>query len=612
MCGLAAVFQPDRPFTDDDLAPLAADLVHRGPDGTGLASGRGYGLAHTRLAILDPGHRSDQPMSDPAGVATLVFNGEIYNFKALRAELEAAGHSFRTNGDTEVLLMGYLNWGDAVLERLEGMFAFVLIDHRLRRALVARDGLGIKPLYVRPLKDGLAVASEMRPLLRFGPAEPDPAALAELLVFGFAAGSLSNLQGIERLPPGTALSIDLDLGTVTRRRWFDLLDTLAAQPAAHPERTEAEVAEALEASLTDHLQSDVGYALQLSGGVDSSLIAALARRHDKGGLHAYAIDLGELPQNERPWRDQVAGRLALERHEIAFDGVAFADALPRAVRHMEGPVPHGGCVLLMKLCDHIARRTKVVLTGEGADEFFGGYARYGDWHKLARQEALGQRLPAGLLPDRWPFKGMRRLAGRDGAAWASVYADPAPLLKAFPDLVPVPGAREAASARFADFRDRLLAVDQTCYLESLLVRQDKMSMAASVEARVPFVHLPLAKRLNRLPHSLRVPGGETKPLLKRIAGPLLPHELLHRRKVGLTLPYGDWCADPKALGRYLDDLPSGPLAAYAAPGALGRWVERFRDGDPLVRRQSFRLINLDQWLRTLGGAQSPEPNRINP
>lgn len=597
MCGLAALLQPDRPFSADDLAPLAADLAHRGPDGSGFATGRGYGLAHTRLAILDPEARSNQPMSDPAGTATLVFNGEIYNFKALRAELEAAGHTFSTSGDTEVLLTCYLHWGDAVLERLEGMFAFVLIDHRLRRALIARDGLGIKPLYVRPLKNGLAVASEMRPLLRLGPAEPDPLALAELLVFGFAAGALSNRQGIERLPPGTALSVDLEHGTVTRRRWFDLLDSLEPRPDGPPGRIEAEITEALEDSLAAHLQSDVGYALQLSGGVDSSLIAALARGHEKGDLHAYAIDLGDLPHNERRWRDQVAQRLSLERHEISFDGVAFADALPRAVRHMEGPVPHGGCVLLMKLCDHIARRTKVVLTGEGADEFFGGYARYAAWQTLARQEMLARLLPARLLPDRWPFKGVRRLAGRDAAVFASVYADPAPLLEMFPGLVPAPGAREAASARFADFRERLLAVDQTCYLESLLVRQDKMSMAASVEARVPFVHLPLARRLNRLPHGLRVPGGTTKPLLKRIAEPLLPHDVLHRRKVGLTLPYAEWADDPKALGRYLEDLPGGPLAAWAEPGALKRWVTRFRAGEPAVRGQTFRLINLDQWLR---------------
>ena len=296
-------------------------------------------------------------------------------------------------------------------------------------------------------------------------------------------------------------------------------------------------------------------------------------------------------------------RYRLDHCEVALGGRDFADALPRAVAHMEGPSPHLGCVMLMLLCREIRKHGKVVLTGEGADEFFGGYSRYATWRKTRWQERAARLAPWFPWPQRRPFNGIRRLAGIDAAAYGGVYDDFRQVQALFPALVPKPGAREAASARFRDFRDRLMAVDQTCYLELLLLRQDKMSMAESVEARVPFVHLPLARVLNALPRDVRVPGnGETKPILKRIAEPLLPHDLLYRRKVGLLLPFGDWLRDPAALGRYLDDLvaPDGRLAAYADAPRLRRAVETFRAGRSAgLDATIMRLVNMECWLRAL-------------
>ena len=264
-------------------------------------------------------------------------------------------------------------------------------------------------------------------------------------------------------------------------------------------------------------------------------------------------------------------------------------------------MPHGGCVFLMQLCDFISKTSKVVLTGEGADEFFGGYERYGNWKKLQWQERLGRWLPSSIIPDQRPFKGIKRFSGRDAAVGASVYGDTRVLWDIFPALASGKGARDEASGRFQDFRSRLLAVDQSAYLESLLVRQDKMSMAASVESRVPFVHLPLVREVNALAHSLRIPGGETKPILKQIAERYLPRDLLYRRKVGLTLPYAAWCDNPKTLGRYLEFLesPSSRLSTYSSTGALKSAVERFRAGSKPERRYMFRLINIELWLRSL-------------
>jgi len=603
MCGLAALFEPGRRFDPVLLAGIEEDLFHRGPDSGGCVSEPGLALVFRRLAILDPGSQADQPMNDASGRCSLVFNGEIYNYRALRLALEQEGVRLRTSGDTEVVLEGYLRWGEDVLNLLEGMFAFCLVDRERGVALAVRDPLGIKPLYMVHSESTVAFASEMRPLFRLHPPEVDEAALAELVTFGWAAGRLSNCRGIERLPGGTVVTVPLAGGVPSERRFCDPLETLSHDSELSPAEAEEQVHEALEGSVKAHLASDVGYAIQLSGGVDSSLVVALAQGETSGRLSSFAVSLGDHPYDEGPYRDMVEQRYDLDHHEVAVSAMDYAQALPRAVRHMEGPLPHGGCVTLMLLCERIREKTKVVLTGEGADEMFGGYQRYAQWRKTQWQERLGLVLPTRVLPPLWPVAGMRRMGGLDAAVYASVYHDFHAVQKIFPGLVPKPGAREAASRRFSDFRDRLFAVDQVAYLESLLVRQDKMSMAASVEARVPFVHMPLLRLVNGLPHALRAPGGDTKPLLKRMAERHLPHDLIHRRKIGLWLPYEEWFADAKGAGGYLDDLtgPDSRLAAYAEKGKLTALVDRCRSGTRSAGLVLERLVGVELWLRSLAG-----------
>lgn len=595
MCGLTAMFEPGRGFSPALTEAMAEDLRHRGPDGGGSVSESGWALGFRRLAILDPTPASDQPMTDRRGRCTLVFNGEIYNYRALRAELAGAGVRFRSDGDTEAILEGYLLWGPEVFTRLEGMFALVLVDRERNIALAARDPFGIKPLYMLRRGALTAFASEMRPLHRLRRPEIDEAALAELVMFGWAAGRLSNYRGIDRLPGGTLVEVGLGDGTVRERTFSDPLETLK------PERgtSEDEVHAATEQSIRDHLVSDVGYGLQLSGGIDSSLVAAVASGQAERRLTSFSISLGSHAYDESPYQRMVAERYGLDHRDYAVTGRDYAEFLPRAVAHMEGPTPHGGCVMLMMLCGHLRDRTKVVLTGEGADEMFGGYLRYQIWQRLRAQEIFARWLPPRLMPDVWPFRSARRLDGHDAAAWASVYHDIGMMNRLFPDHVPAPGSREAASGRFSDFRDRLFAVDQTAYLESLLVRQDKMSMAMSVEARVPFVHWPLLKAVNGMARNARVPGGVTKPVLKRLAERYLPGELIHRRKIGLWLPYGEWFSDPGTAGRFVQGLKDkdAPLRRFcdsrvldgilAAPASGGR-------GPGLILQ---RIVDIDVWLR---------------
>lgn len=601
MCGIAALIQPGRHFAEKLLDAVDADLFHRGPDAGGRLTEPGVALVHRRLAILDPTEGANQPMTDPDGRCTLIYNGEIYNYRAVRAELEQAGVRLRTDGDSEAILMGYLQWGEGVLDRLEGMYAFAILDRPNNRLLAARDPLGIKPLYLYR-RDGLAMlASEVRPMRHVTALEPDPAALAELVNYRWAAGRLSNFKGVDRVPGGTILTVSLADGAVTERRFCDPLETLHDEAMSAKEAEERARA-ALLASIEGHLASDVGYTMQLSGGVDSSLIASVTAGRTEGRLKSFALHLPGFEHDEKRWRDQLLAGHDFAHEEVTVGGRDFADALPRAVMHMEGPSPHLGCVLLMRLCDTITRHGKVVLTGEGADEFFGGYLRYARWPKTAWQERLARWLPAGMFPNRWPFAGIKRLAGVDAAAFGGVYHDIQAMRSLFPGLTPVPGARETVSGRFGRFVDRLFAVDQTAYLESLLVRQDKMAMAASVEARVPFVHMPLARVLNRIPRRLLAPGdGQTKPLLKKIAEDYVPHDILYRRKVGLRLPVGEWLADDTALGRFLPDLTESDarLADYTDRSRLRQAVEDFRAGQPGAAQIVMQLVNLETWLRNL-------------
>ena len=602
MCGLAALFEAGRSFPELLLDAMDRDLFHRGPDSGGRISEPGLALVFRRLAILDPEARSDQPMTDASGRYTLLYNGEVYNYRALREALRQEGVALRSDGDSEAILEGYKAWGDALFERLEGMYALVLVDRARGEALAARDPYGIKPLYVARRGGLTAFASEMRPLRRLVGSEVDPEAMAELLLYRFAGGRLSNLKGIELLPGGTLARLSLGDGRYSESRFCDVLGTLQPDESLGP----AQAAEAIEAAVTrsleDHLVSDVGYAVQLSGGVDSSLVVALASSRCPTQLKSYGVSLGDLPQDEGEFRDLVVERYGPRHEEVALSARDYAEALPRAAAHMEGPIAHFACPMLMLLCDRIRGSDKVVLTGEGADEFFGGYFRYGDWRRVRLHGRLARLVPGFAWSLLARYRGIKRYVGRDSAIASSVYYDLVSLLEAFPDLVPRPGPREAAAARFDDFRDRMLAADQTAYLGSLLMRQDKMAMAASVEARVPFTHLPLARVLNRLPRDLRIPGGETKPLLKQLARKLLPAELVDRRKVGLLLPLADWLKDEAGLGRYLDYMtePGSGLGRFTEPRRLRALVEDFRraerhPGVPVLAH----LAMIEAWLRAL-------------
>lgn len=602
MCGFVAFFEKDRVFANELLNAAERDLWHRGPDSGGRVRESDCAMVFRRLAILDINMASDQPMTDTSGRYTLVFNGEIYNYMALREALIEEGVRFRTTGDTEVILAGYLYWGEKILDRLEGMYAFVIWDRVEKSVLAARDPLGIKPLYVARRGDFVGFASEMRPLRRIVGSELDIEALADLVMFRFAGGRLSNLKNIEMLPGGTVVRFSVATGSYRERRFCDFLETFAPQEEMTEKEALRVIEDSLDSSVECHLQSDVGYALQLSGGVDSSIIAALVREKNLGRLRSFGVNLGNLPQDESEYRDIVIGKFGLQHKEVFCSNQDFADALPRAISHMEGPSPHFGCVMLMLLCEKIRETDKVVLTGEGADELFGGYMRYALWRDLRFKGRVARLVPNFLWPFLQRYRAVQRYAEHDPAIVSSVYFDFLKMHEIFPALAPVAGIREEVAGRFRGFRQRLMAVDQVVYLSSLLLRQDKMAMAASVEARVPYVHLPVFKALNHIPDHLRIPGKKTKPLLKTYGERWFTAEFLNRRKVGLALPLDQWLRDEKGLGRYLEYLtaPDCRMKIFARQQALKDLVEKNRTGrvgggmSPLPH-----LVNMELWLRSL-------------
>ncbi|MCK5297019.1 MAG: asparagine synthase (glutamine-hydrolyzing) [Alphaproteobacteria bacterium] len=600
MCGFAALFEQGRTFEPELLSAIDKDIYHRGPDSGGQVSETGCGLVFRRLSILDPKESSDQPMTDATGRYTIVFNGEIYNYRALREELKAKGVNFLSDGDTEAILQGYISWGEEILNKLEGMFAFAIWDRKEKKAIIARDPLGIKPLYVARKGNLTAFASEMRPLRRLVGTKVDTTAMSELLMFGYAAGRLSNLKGIEEFPAGTVATVNME--TYSERVYCDFLNDFKSVEMTEKEALEM-IEEEFTKSLTAHLQSDVGYAVQLSGGVDSSLVTALTCERTNTKPRTFGVNLGDLPMDESKYRDMVMKRYDIDHHEISFSYEDYADAFPKTAYHMEGPIAHSGCPMLMLLSHEIAKTDKVVLTGEGADELFGGYDRYRVWERQHLKGRVAAACPdfLFLLPFFRRYSELRRYTRWDSAIVSSIYYDFRKAHKLFPELIPNVGHRGKVAKRFKDFRDRMMAVDQTGYLGSLLMRQDKLGMSASVEVRVPFTHYPLFKAVNKIPRDIRIPGGITKPLLKKISEKWLPKELLYRRKIGLTLPLDEWLKDEKGIGRYLNDLtaPDCRLAEFTDGAKISNMVEDFRKGNSENSALLIKLVNIEVWLRTL-------------
>jgi asparagine synthase (glutamine-hydrolysing) len=624
MCGIAGIVgqvsEPNRAA----LRRMSAAMAHRGPDAEGVWESppdvRGWGalLAHRRLAILDLSPAGAQPMVDPVTGQVIVFNGEIYGYVELRERLLAEGQRFESTGDTAVMLRALGVHGRDALRWLRGMFAFALWDPERRTLLLARDPLGIKPLYLARTRDpaagwSFAFASELRALLAsglLGTPRLDPAAVASVIWNGFVAGPGTAVEGVELLWPGRALELD-GRGAETRSADFW---TIPAAPARTP-IDEEELAHQLEEGLRLHLASDVPLAVFLSGGIDSSAVANLAQRAARTPVHTFTLAFEEQELNEGPAARRIAAAIGTRHQEVVLTEGQFVERLEAALASIDQPTFDG---LNAFYLSHAIRQAgfTVALAGTGGDELFGGYPSFRELPSLHRLSRQARWLPRELLVAAASLgtTGLRRSGGAipPQTRWAKLpdmvrRGDDLEALYQLAYAIFLPGfQRELLAPRAADalvdglpraMHERLAAetrertplsaiavLEQRLFLgERLLRDNDVASMAASLEQRVPLVDQVLFEAVDRLPDADRFRPIGRKAILRRIGLRGLDPALFERPKRGFVLPFDRWIR--RGLRQAIDETLRDPAAAKAAgldPEAVHRLWQAFLDGAPGV------------------------------
>jgi len=629
MCGIAGIIARDpREGVDEARLKRMRDVLrHRGPDAEGLWIDGPVGFGHRRLAIVDVAG-GQQPMSNEDGTVWITYNGEIYNHALLRPGLEAAGHRYRTRSDTETIVHLYEAEGERCVERLQGMFAFALWDGARRRLLLARDRLGIKPLYYTLTERELLFASEIKAIVAVLPGRPalNEAILPEFLATRFVAGEETFFRGIRKLLPGHTLCWSPGDDRVRPRRYWQLSVTTADGGGTRAARAE-EMREGLRTAVRSHLMSDVPLGLFLSGGIDSSALAALMAPMVREPIHTFAVGLDEPDANELGYARLAARAVGAEHREVLVSASEFFDAVPRLVWHEDEPIAFPSSVLLYFVSRLARDHVKVVLTGEGADELFLGYNRYRVtvWNdRFSRvysavvPAAFRRGLAGAIGRAPWPLRryAARSFLGLPPGPRALFYENfavfPTALqqsLLAEPALL---AARDPYADELASYEaggdsavERMSRADLQTYLVELLMKQDQMSMAASIESRVPFLDHMFVEQANALPPRFKLRGWQTKAVLREAVRGVVPAPILARRKMGFPVPVGRWLRG--RFGWVVDSLVLGPRARSRklfAPAALQRLADEHRrtgaHGDRL-----WLLANLELWQRIFIDGEEP-------
>jgi asparagine synthase (glutamine-hydrolysing) len=632
MCGIAGIleFEPGARADATALREMCHIMAHRGPDDDGFYTDGCAGIGMRRLSIVDlkTGH---QPISNEDGTLWIVFNGEIYNHRALREPLIERGHQYRTNSDTETIVHLFEEYGEACVEHLRGMFAFAIWNRNTKTLFIARDRLGIKPLCYSLTPQRLLFGSEIKVLFAHGTLRPEfnQAALPEYLAFGYLSAEDTFYSGIRKLPPGHTMTIGPDAKPEIRQYW----DLDASQ--SHESRDEnyyvRSYRELLEGAVESHLMSDVPLGVFLSGGVDSSAVAALMTKIRREPIETFSVGYGEQSYSELPFARTVASHIRSKHHEVVVSEEDFFGALPHLIWHEDEPLVWPSSVSLYFVARLARERVVVVLTGEGADETLAGYTRYAFTLKNAAMDRAYRSLMPGplrralrksvatssLLGATLRRKLEHTFVGKDGAAWDSFYFDnffsafsgdeQAGLLtnefaRQFPPSTAYKNVLaywdRSATQAGGGMLQRLLYTDIKTYLVELLMKQDNMSMAASIESRVPFLDHVLAEFATRIPREVQLQGLSGKKILKKAMEDLLPHEILYRQKLGFPTPWSGWLAGPR-----LETI----RALLLEPRSLRRGffrreaIEKLFDDHRANHRDNYdriwRLLNLELWHR---------------
>lgn len=619
MCGIAGFVSSQTGFDlSAALRTMATVIAHRGPDDEGFfetATQLGkhrVGLAHRRLSIIDmsTGH---QPLGNEDGSIQIVFNGEIYNFQALRAELEAKGHRFATHSDTEAIVHAYEEWGDDCVTRFRGMFAFAIWDAPRQRLFLARDRFGKKPLFMMESGDSLLFASEIKSLLAFPgtSASVDTTAVWDYLAYRYVPAPATLFSGIRKLMPGSVAV--WEKGSVTESCYYQPSDRLPLQEATSLDDPVGAFLEKLDEAVAIRMISDVPFGAFLSGGIDSSAIVGLMSRHSSTPVKTFSVGFSESAYSELGYAKTIADQFKTDHRELTVSQDHLMEHLSALVRFRDAPVAEPSDIPIYLLAKEARKTVKMVLTGEGSDEFLGGYPK----HVFERYVSAYQRVPGsirqgliepliGALPYRFRRAktgfvnlGLERFDERMPRWFGALSTRERDALAA----VRLP-AKTVDGVQFDTPSDnsslrRILYFDQTSWLpDNLLERGDRMTMAASLEARMPFMDHELAAFVSGLPDEYRVRGGTSKWILREAMKRLLPAEILERPKMGFRVPVNEWFRG--GMRDYLYDHLTGSdshTANYYNRSALLGLLKEHIEGRQNHEKVLWTLLSLEVWHR---------------
>lgn len=627
MCGINGIALSTRSGRQIDSGVLERmrDVIkHRGPDDQGLFVDGRIGLGHRRLSIVDvaAGH---QPMTNEDGSLQIIYNGEVYNHADYRAELESAGHVYRTHCDTETILHLYEDHGDACVNYLRGMFAFAIWDARKRELFIARDRLGVKPLYYAHTADGsLFFGSEIKTLFAGGALKPELnfGALPDYLANHAPSGEDTLFAGVQRLLPGHTLT--WRDGRLEIKKYWDVTFEKAEENGRSDQDYVAAWSDLFRTSVRLRLMADVPLGMFLSGGIDSSAIAAVMSGMVDEPIKTFSVAFAEREANELAYARIVAKAYKTNHHEVVVSPEEFFGALPRLVWHEDEPLAHPSSVALYFVSLLASQHVKVVLTGEGSDELLAGYARYrktilnlswGVRYRSLTPLAVQAAVRSGIdgLPTSLVRQKLRRTFLSVSPEIESIYFDnfavfPAAMQESLltPDTHkrigegdPYAGVRRALAETDAEsLLDRLLYADIKTYLHELLMKQDQMSMAASIESRVPFLDHKLVEFTCGLPERLKLRGGTTKYILRESMKGVLPQAILSRSKMGFPVPVGAWFrgAYSPVIDEYILSERAMSRGMFNAD-FVRELVKRHQMGGENHDERLWALVNFEIWQR---------------
>jgi asparagine synthase (glutamine-hydrolysing) len=626
MCGIAGQFNfahLDKPVNPDTIARMASSIVHRGPDDEGYLIDGPLGFGFRRLSIIDLalGH---QPMSDAERTVWVIFNGEIYNFKELRAELIALGHSFRTNCDTEVIVHGYKQWGTGLFDRLNGMFGVAIWDVRRKRLVVARDAMGIKLVYYRIDAGTLTFGSEIRAVLAADPKRPDidPTALNHFLKFRYTPSPLTIFKGVRKLAPGTMLVVEQ--GACREERWYRYTPVPFSSDKDDNEAVE-ELLGLYKAAVKRHLLSDVPVGLLLSGGLDSGLLLALMQEHGQD-WPAYTVGYGSSFEDDELTDAAETASLLGGRHvPVQLDRREFEQSLPTIVSSLEEPIASSSIVPMYFVSRRARQDVKVALIGQGPDELFCGYKRhfgvhYGQtWRKLPGPVrglvgAAIRRLPRNETAKR----GIYALGVEDRLdRFEHVFSlAPAERIAGLFRGGPPPRAFDRVEAWEA-LRPETAHLDELAHFQHIEIRSslpdellmfgDKLSMAHSLEVRVPYLDRTVVEFAERLGSSMKIRGRRGKWIHRQVCERHLPPALLTRKKRGFAVNVVDQWLQSSADGLLSSSLldHQSLMFEWLEPGPVRALLDDHRSGREDNHKLLYSLAMFEQWLRHFPSGTAP-------